>query len=38
MDAGVPMKSTCSAVSVMIHKDGRLLLDPTALELEVSFQ
>jgi exosome complex component RRP46 len=35
MDAGVPMKSTCSAITVMVHKDGLLLLDPTALELEV---
>jgi ribonuclease PH len=35
MDAGVPLKSTCSAISVMVHKDGQVLLDPTALELEV---
>ena len=34
LDCGVPMKSTCSGVTCMIHKDGRMLLDPTSLELE----
>lgn len=35
LDAGVPLTSTFSAVTCMIHKDGNLLLDPTNLELEV---
>jgi len=36
MDAGIALKSTCTAVTVMVHSDGRLLIDPTKLELEES--
>ena len=35
LDSGVPMKATCSSVTSIINKDGDLLLDPTALEMEV---
>jgi exosome complex component RRP46 len=35
LDSGLPMKTTCCAVACIINKDGDLILDPTALELEV---
>jgi exosome complex component RRP46 len=35
LDAGIQLRSTCCAVSCMVHNDGSVLLDPTALELEV---
>jgi exosome complex component RRP46 len=35
VDAGIPMKSTASAVTCMINKSGVILLDPTALEIQV---
>ena len=35
LDSGLPMKSTCCAVTCIINKDGDLVLDPTALELAV---
>lgn len=35
MDAGVSLRSTCSAISVMIDNDGVCILDPTTIELEV---
>jgi exosome complex component RRP46 len=34
IDSGLPLKSSCAAVTCMIHQDGRLLLDPTQLELD----
>lgn len=37
LDSGIPMKATCCAASCMISKNGDLILDPTALELEVQY-
>jgi exosome complex component RRP46 len=34
IDSGLPLKSSAAAVTCMIHNDGRLLLDPTQLELD----
>ncbi|KAJ3276371.1 Exosome component 5 [Terramyces sp. JEL0728] len=33
LDAGVPLNSTFAGVTTMLHNDGRLLLDPTLIEL-----
>ncbi|KAL2914307.1 exosome non-catalytic core subunit rrp46 [Polyrhizophydium stewartii] len=34
VDAGVPMQATCAAAHAIINRDGSLLLDPVALEVE----
>ncbi|KAJ3305954.1 Exosome component 5 [Kappamyces sp. JEL0829] len=36
LDAGVALKSTCTAVTCMVHKNGNVLLDPSMLEMEES--
>jgi exosome complex component RRP46 len=34
IDSGLPLKTSCVAITCMVHQDGRLLLDPTMLELQ----
>lgn len=35
LDAGIPMKHMAAAITVMIDQENELVLDPTAIELEV---
>jgi exosome complex component RRP46 len=35
LDAGIPMKHMAAAITVMIDQQNELVLDPTAIELEV---
>lgn len=35
LDAGIPLNSTVASATVMIQKDGHVLLDPTELEIKV---
>lgn len=35
LDAGIPMKHMAASITVMIDQDNELVLDPTAVELEV---
>jgi ribonuclease PH len=37
IDAGIPLSTTLTAVSAIIDKDSRLVLDPTLVEEEVFF-
>jgi exosome complex component RRP46 len=35
IDSGLSLYSTATAITTMIHQDGRLLLDPTEAEMKV---